>query len=298
MRPPLLALLALLIGCSDGFERYSKLSSLRVLGMRSQPAMPRPGQSASLQALAYAPPGQEIAYRWSLCPVAAKAKDQYACPLTPETAAAVFGPGLPDFDLGDAPEAVWSHGLAPATLAGLCARGIASTGYADKVDCDLGFPSTVVLDVSSGGQSLRAAFSVYLPTSDDDSADNHNPAMLDLTVNGVAMAEAVSSSAEQKLTVAATVASDAVESRPSFPFEGGTGLRSERLTFSWFADAGSWEKDRTSFIDGETTLADAAANPWTAPEVRTEVATFAVVVRDDRGGVGWLERKPTIEVLP
>jgi hypothetical protein len=298
MRPALLALLALLLGCSDGFERYSKLSSLRVMAMRSQPAMPRPGQSASLQALVFAPPGSEVVHRWSLCPVVAKAKDSYACPLTTETAAAVFGPGLPDFELGSTPEAVWSHSLAPATLAGLCAQGISSAGYADSVDCDLGFPVTVVLDVSSGGQALRAALSVYLPTGEEESADNHNPSLLDLTVDGAAMGDVVVAQAEQKLTVAASPAPDAVENRPSFPFESGTGPRPERLTFSWFSEAGSWDKDRTSFIDGETTLADASTNKWTPPDVRADAATFAVVVRDDRGGVGWLERKPAIEVLP
>jgi hypothetical protein len=298
MRPCLFVLLAFLLGCSDGFERYSELSSLRLLAMRSQPAMPRPGQSASLQALVYAPPGQEITYQWSLCPVAAKAKDSYACPLTPGAAAAVFGAGLPDFDLGSAAEAVWSHSLAPATLAGLCAQGIASAGYANRVDCDLGFPVTVVLDVSSGAQSLRAAFSVYLPIREDDSADNHNPSILDLMVNGAAMGDVVAAQAEQELTVTASPAPDAVENRPGFPFESGTDPRPERLTFSWFSEAGSWDKDRTSFIDGDTTLADASTNKWTPPDVRADAATFAVVVRDDRGGVGWLQRKPAIEVLP
>lgn len=284
--------------CSDGFEPYSELSSLRVLAVASQPAMPRAGVSASLRALVYAPPGQDVTYRWSLCPVVAKAKDRYACPITPEAAAAVFGAGLPQPELGSMPEVTLTHGLAPATLAALCGRGIAATGYADSVDCDLGFPVTVVLDVSTGEQSLRAAFSVYWPTSDDASADNHNPVIVDLNANGVPIGDALVASPAEELAVVAAVAADAVESRPAFPFESGTAARSERLTFSWFADTGSWNKDRTSFIDGETTLADAASNPWTAPDVLPASATFAVVVRDDRGGVGWLQRRPSLGGRP
>jgi hypothetical protein len=289
---------SLLVACSDGFDPYSELSSLRVLAVASQPAMPRPGVSAKLSALVYAPPGQDVTYRWSLCPVVAKAKDAYACPITPEAAAAVFGGGLPVFELGSTPEVTLTHGLAPATLAGLCARGIAAAGYADSVDCDLGFPISVVLDVGSGDKSLRAGFVVYLPTSDDAGADNHNPTILDLTADGVSVGEALAALPGAKLSVGAAVAADAVERRPAFPFESGTESRLERLTFSWFADTGSWNKDRTSFIDGETTLADASANPWTAPDVLPGSATFAVVVRDDRGGVGWLQRKPSLGGQP
>jgi hypothetical protein len=298
MRTALLAILALLIGCSDGFEPTSKLSSLRVLGMRSQPAMPRPGVSASLQALLYAPSGQEATQHWSLCPVVAPAKHAYACPITSEDAASAFGPGLPSFDLGAASEATLTHGLAPETLAALCAHGIATASYADSVDCDLGFPVTVVLDVSTGQESLRAAFLVYLPTSDDDMADNHNPSLLDLTAAGAPISGALFPKPGKEVNVDATVAADAVENRPVFAFEGGTGRRSERLTFSWFSDAGSWKKDRTSFIDGETTLADAASNSWTAPDVLPGTTNFMVVVRDDRGGVGWFGRTVSIEAGP
>jgi hypothetical protein len=288
----------LIAACSDGFEPYSELSSLRVLAVASQPAMPRAGVSSKLSALVYAPPGQDVSYRWSLCPVVAKAKDAYACPITQEAAAGVFGPGLPEFELGSTPEVTLTHGLAPSTLAGLCGRGVAAAGYADSVDCDLGFPVSVVLDVGSGDKSLHAAFVVYLPTSDDASADNHNPTIVDLTADGVPIGDALATPPGAKLGVAAPVAADAVESRPAFPFESGTEPRSERLTFSWFADTGSWNKDRTSFIDGETALADAASNPWTAPDVLPASATFAVVVRDDRGGVGWLRRRPSLGGQP
>lgn len=298
MRRLLLTIIPLLLGCSDDFEAYSKLSSLRVLAVRSEPAMPRSGASASLRALVWAPAGQDVSYHWSLCPVAAKAKDLYACPLTPEAASPVFGAGLPAFDLGGAPEATLTHGLAPSTLASLCTQGISTPGYSDSVDCDLGFPLTVVLDVSAAQESLRAAFSVYLPIRDDGTNDNHNPALLDLTAAGVPVGDVLPQTPGEKIAMAAAVAADAAESRPAFAFESGTGPRSERLTVSWFADTGSWKKDRTSFIDGETTLTEAAANVWTAPEALAGTTTFMVVVRDDRGGVSWLERKAATEVRP
>ena len=296
MRPYLLLLILLLVGCSDEFERYSQLSSLRVMAMRSEPAIPRLGQEAKLQALVYGT--EAIEYRWSLCPVAAKARDGYACPISPEAAVGVFGTGLPTLAPDRGPEAALTHGLASSTLAALCEQGLLAPGYANSVDCDLGFPITVVLDVRSGEQSLRAAFLVYLPTGDDATSDNHNPTILGLTADGLPMMDTMAVAPGGPKTVTASIATDAVEIRPVFPFEMGTGARPERLTFSWFSDVGSWKKDRTSFIDGETTLADAATNVWTAPDVLPDSVFFAVVVRDDRGGVGWLERKLTIEARP
>jgi hypothetical protein len=106
----------------------------------------------------------------------------------------------------------------------------------------------------------------------------------------------------QKVDLQAAIPSSAAELRAIPASEGAPGQRLERLTASWFVDAGAIDSDRTSFIDGETTLAEAAQNHWTAPSAETwpsdGTVEFAVVLRDDRGGVGWLVRHLTLERLP
>lgn len=60
----------------------------------------------------------------------------------------------------------------------------------------------------------------------------------------------------------------------------------EGIHVSWYATAGSFEQDRTgnSGTDDATTSDDA----WTAP-TRAGTVHFWVVLRDDRGGIGWAE---------
>jgi hypothetical protein len=300
MRSVYPTLLLSLLGCSSDFAPYSNLSTPRVLAIRSDPAMPRADVPARFEALTYVPVGVSATYQWSYCPVAAKAADRYACPLPWATASTVFGPTLPAYDLGTGPTATFTHGVDPATLASLCATGIATPDYAGSVDCDLGFPITVVLDLNTGVQPLRAAFQVYLPI-DALATPNANPGVEALYADGLPFpTQALAATPEKPVVIAVATAPDAVEQRPIPAFEGTPGLRAERLTFSWFTDAGSWDKDRTSFLDGETTLAEATTNTWTAPAVDGFGAPirFYVVARDDRGGVSWIARQVQLEIQP
>jgi len=300
MRPLSLVILMSWFSCSNNFAPYSNLSSPRVLAMRSEPAMPTANLPATFAALTFVPAGMTSAYHWTYCPVAAKAADRYACPLPYIAASAVFGPSLPDYDLGTGSTASFTHGFAPAALASLCKTGITTPEYAEPVDCDLGFPITLVLDLTTGADTLRAAFQVYLPT-DEQVVANTNPNLEDLLADGVPLtSEALLVTPEKPTTINVVPAANAVEERPIPASEGKPGKRAERLTFSWFSDTGSWDKDRTSFLDGDTTLAAATTNPWTAPKADGlgKPALFYVVVRDDRGGVSWIERQVPLAVRP
>ncbi|AKU92103.1 hypothetical protein [Vulgatibacter incomptus] len=68
--------------------------------------------------------------------------------------------------------------------------------------------------------------------------------------------------------------------------------RRESIRVAWFATAGAFEHDRTG-RDGEdpTTFVD---NAWTAPDAAGPVQLW-VVIRDDRGGVGWLDYHLMVE---
>jgi hypothetical protein len=268
--------------------------------MRSEPAMPVANQPATFQALTFVPEGLPTAYQWTYCPVAAKAADRYACPISWAAARTVFGPTLLDYDLGTGSEASFIHGFDPATLAGLCQSGIATPEYFGQVDCDQGFPLTVVLDLITGADTLRAAFQVYLPL-DDQAVPNTNPGLEALLADAVPLGmDPLPATPEKAISLSVVPAANAVEQRSIPAFEGAPGIRSERLTFSWFSNTGSFDKDRTSFLDGDTTLTAATTNPWTAPKAEgfAQPALFYVVARDDRGGVAWIGRQVSLEVRP
>jgi len=70
--------------------------------------------------------------------------------------------------------------------------------------------------------------------------------------------------------------------------------RREAIRVSWFATDGEFEHDRTGRTEEEADDAS-SENAWTAPAAIGDVHVW-VVVRDDRGGVGF--REATIDVQP
>ena len=61
--------------------------------------------------------------------------------------------------------------------------------------------------------------------------------------------------------------------------------RRESMRVSWFSDAGSWAHDRSGRTEEDASI-PYSDNVWTAPSVPGEVKMW-VVLRDDRGGVGF-----------
>jgi len=298
----LASMAAFTFGCSNDFAPYSQLDSLRVLAVQSEPPNPLPAEPALMSALTFAPAGQAVSHQWSWCPVAARASDSYNCPLDESAAAQFLGAPVPPFDLGTAPTANLTNPFPVATLTALCGEGVNTGGYSAGIDCADGFPITVVLDVRAGAASLRAGFVVRLPASSPPIL-NRNPNFDGLTLGGTELVPGgpvtLAATPGKPLDLVARLAADAAELRSIPATEGDPGQRLERLALSWFADAGKFDKDRTVFIDGVAPLDQAAVNPWTAPKEEawpTGPVTFHVVVRDDRGGVGWVSRQVQLQV--
>jgi hypothetical protein len=63
--------------------------------------------------------------------------------------------------------------------------------------------------------------------------------------------------------------------------------RREAIRLSWFATTGSFDHDRTGRAEDDRVPAT-SENDWTAPTTSGDVRLW-VVIRDDRGGVGWSE---------
>ena len=308
------ALLFLLAGtsCADDFAPYSRLDRLRVLAIQSEPAMPMPGTVASLSALTFAPNGEIPAMRWSWCPVQAKASESYACPLDEAGAVQVFAQALdataagvlPSFDLGTNASALFANPFSTDALFALCTYGIDSPLLSRSIDCDDGYPVTVVLDVATASDSLRAGFVLRLPVGSVPEINN-NPAIAGLSLGEAPLGDPLTSvrlSADQAASLTIQVTAAVAEVRSIPPAEGGPGTRLERLTASWFASSGEIEHARTSFIDGTASLEEMSQNRFTAPAIEDwpadGVTDFAVVLRDDRGGSAWITRKVILERVP
>lgn len=299
----LAAAIVLVTSCSNDFPAYSKLDRLRVLGVSADPPNPSAGDVCRLSALAFAPGDQPITFRWSFCPVLAQASSGYTCPLTEASTLDLFAKTLP-FDLGTSDSTSFVHPFTADMLAAVCRSGILLPGFGDAVNCDQGYPVSVLLDVATPDDALRAAFTVFLPAS-TEADTNLNPTALGLTLAGQPLSETaipVQLSADKAADLSVELSPDAIQMRPIPSGEGGSGVRPERLTLSWFSDAGSMDQDRTVFIDGKTSIESATHNLWTPPKQGElspgALVRFAVVVRDDRGGVGWLTRQIRAEVTP
>lgn len=307
-------LLAALIlsACSNDFAPYSRLDRLRLLAIQSEPATPLPGQGATLTALVFTPGSTPPSFHWTWCPVDAPASGGYACPIDQAGAQAALASALdssahglvPSLDLGTMPSAVFTNPFSLSALSTLCRQGLDSPAYAQAFDCEGGFPVTLALDISTGTTSLRAGMVLRLPATDPPEI-NHNPTVLGLTIAGSEIPDApgaVVVAAGTKSPLVADIPLNATEVRSVPASEGGVGQRLERLAVSWFSDLGSFDKDRTSFIDGVAPLEQASRNVWTAPAAESwpadGAAELAVVVRDDRGGVGWLRRNPALQETP
>ena len=298
--------------CSNDFAPYSELDRLRILAVQSEPATPLPGETAVLSALVFTPGGETPSYHWSWCPVLARTDQAYACPLDQPAAERIFsglvdpsgGWALPSLDLGTNSTAALDNPFPVESLAALCAGGLDSHGFSQSIDCEGGYPIMVTVDVTTASSTLRAGFVVRLP-SESPPTVNHNPNPSGLSLAGLPLdvqPTTVVVAPSQTVDLQAVFPADSSESRPIPAAEGPPGQRLERLTASWFADCGRIDTDRTVFIDGTSPLDQTSRNRWTAPSAQEwpsdNVVRFMVVLRDDRGGVGWIVRQALVEKGP
>lgn len=70
-------------------------------------------------------------------------------------------------------------------------------------------------------------------------------------------------------------------------------LRREAIRVAWFSTAGTLATDGSGRAEDEAASADADST-WTAPDAAGE-ARIWLVVRDDRGGVGWQSYRVRVE---
>lgn len=281
-------------GCGPDFDPYNRLTGLRVLAVQAEPAAPGPGETTTLSALVFTPePGAAVTHTWSWCPFPGEASKGYPCQVTREQVMMMAGGAVsvPPFDLGTAPTATLAHTIDPAVLRALCAG---MPGVPQLLDCEGGFPVQVRLKVAGGGDEIDTVFTLRLRI---DSPPNANPkidglaAFVDGADRPIGNEPVVILPRRKETLIKALVSEAQSETYPGKNDDDQPDPNArERLSVSWFIEAGDTRDEITGFIPGRTELKVLQENEWNPPWIKDyakDTARLYVVLRDSRGGVSW-----------
>jgi hypothetical protein len=291
-------------GCGEDFDPYNRVNSLRVLAIRSDPPLPGPGETATLSALVYSPADRPAPrLQWSWCPMAGPADQGYPCQISAEQAAmlAEAGVPLPAFDLGSEPTAKLTHSVDPLVLTALCDG---SAGVLPQLPiCEGGFPVQVRLTVENDEETVVAVRELRL-RYDPATGPNQNPTIEGLLVGKpgaedpgdfVPLAEGQPPPTvprDEETPLRAVVPESAAETYDGLDDDRQPARVHEQLVLTWFVETGDTASARTSFIFGQVAREDFLSNEWRPPRSKDYAADrsrLLLVIRDNRGGVGWTE---------
>jgi hypothetical protein len=296
-----------LTGCGASFDSPTLLTRLRLLALQAAPVNPAEGETTTITPLVYSPASEPLEFAWSWCPLLGQANDGYSCPITHDDAAAMLAAAgltapLPPFDLGAGPTGSFTNPFPPDVLAALCDAGF--DGQA--LDCKNGFPIRLSVRVTQGTGAQQGTTVLRLPL-EAGATSNANPVPGALSVDLAGGTQTLDDAGTvrvprlQESLLHVAIDDSQAESYAGTGLDGGPATLRETLLFSWFTELGDLHDRRTLFIDGIESLADATADKWTPPATREDArpaARLIVVVRDDRGGVGWTTATASLEPTP
>jgi hypothetical protein len=292
----------LVLACIPEFESdLSLVEEPRVLALRSEPAEAKPGQTVTLHALVAAPDGTqaEAELDWSLC--LARRPLSTLAPIAPECAA-----------LLDDPEVLDALGSGASVTATLPADGCRRFGP-EPPAATAGEPTGRPVDPDPTGGYYQPILAQLL---DDDSV-NLLQVRITCGLAGATQAQAAEFQTRYEPNVAPTIervllrdgdidllAADpparvgteqSVELRVSWaeaethvyfdPITLEIDTRREAISVAWYTTAGRLAQARTGRAADD--LATHSDNTWIAPS-EAGLVWFWAVLRDDRGGVGWV----------
>ena len=303
-----LALLAAgLAGCGASFDSPALLSKLRLLALQAAPVNPALGETTTMTPLIYSPSDAPLELAWSWCPLLGQQNDGYVCPISYDDASAMLASAgvtapLPVFDLGTGPTASFTSPFPPDVLAALCGAGFDG----QRLDCSGGFPIRIAVRVSQGAAVQLGTTVVNLPIA-AGAVSNANPLPGALSVDLPAGTQTLDDAGSvqvprvQDSLLHVAIDDGQAETYVGLGLDGGAATLRETLLFSWFAELGDFHDSRTLFIDGANSLTDASADKWNPSATRVDdrpTSRLIVVVRDDRGGVGWTTATASLEPTP
>lgn len=262
LRRTAVLLAALAAGCGSDFEKASLVEGLRVLAVQAEPPAVGADGVATFTPLVHWDGDGELTRTWTLCAITKGPTTGYAC-------------AVPEVPLGAGATAT----LPIAPLVAQAQALSAETGF--PLDLDKGLTLYVRLTVASPDDSIETVKRVTVTTREPR---NTNPALAGLERDGKAWADGEPAEVKegQELVLRPTPADGAAE----VYVESDGAEQREELLYAWFATAGAL-KALFSF-DAEPD------NRWTAPSLEdgedAKDVTLWLVIRDGRGGTGWIER--------
>lgn len=289
------------LDCSSDFDPYNRLTSLRVLALRSEPAVALPDETATYSALVYAPtPGDPqtedptLTYEWQWCPFAGTSNDGYPCLVTDDQVQALSGDPTLSLALGNAPTATLRNPVTSPDLKKMLCDG---AGGVAKVDCAGGLPIQIVLTARTATDSVRTIFLTRWGLDPVDA--NANPALsaLSATINGGDVGiDATNSNGvtllrdrENNLNLGRELVQQS-ETYSGLDDNGNPAQLQERLFVSWFVETGDTKDPSTGYIPGMS-VEDVLLQNWWSPGLEKKypatTARIYLVLRDNRAGVDW-----------
>ncbi len=312
MRPPssVPLLLVLAVACEPTLDNTDSIvSTSRVIAVRADPAEAAPKTSVAYTALVVDSTGtlSEAPLDWAFCNEPKPLSELE--PVSPDCLA-MTGPLLQEIGDGTAVSAAipdtacqtFGPDVAAPMMGQPSARPVdpdSTGGYYQALRLALGGTSSVAYTlaqsrlscgIAGASSSQIAQFSMqYLP--------NTNPAIDWLAIDG-APPETVAAGAHVTLHAAwadctgATMSCTGSEPYVVFDLASRTiSPGREALAVAWFATAGSFDVDHTGRSSTDATTF--SENGWTAP-LQSGSVTLWVVLRDDRGGIGWQQFSVTV----
>ena len=289
---------AMLLGCPGDLEKQSEVVKLRVLAVQAEPAElivdpAQPLPRTTLTALAVEPSGAPIAMEYALCTAQeAVPPPDVDCPGTQGIPLPSAGPTSAVLDLGD-PRAI-ALALQLAQDGGLTDGGALPP---DGIPVLVGFRATAPAHTlpdggppGADGGDVQVFLGLTTVTARGPGAPpNQNPGIAALWMGdaGIEIAADGSTAAPASTTQRLTPVPAPGSKEPA---DGGV----ETLGYSFFATAGSISSLRSTDTTATGQPADTSVD-WATP-ASAQQARLWVVVRDGRGGVGWIAR--SVQVTP
>jgi len=279
----------LLLACGPELPRYGLLGGPRLLAVRADAPTLFETETTVVDALTYDPDGDPVDLAWSWCPWVGDANSGYACAVSEQDLRAAV-PSAEPYDLGTDSTATWSYDAAAADLQAFCSVSAKTLpppkGASFPPECLDSMQIWFRTVVGIGDESIEAVKEVTL-AFDDGVERNVNPTLDRVLLDGTSLDANPTATREDTLDWEAYPAADTAQKSAELG-------RTEELLWSWFSSAGESEWQRTGTIDGDVSIDDASKNEWTAPDEAGDV-DFAVVLRDERGGVDWLLGSATVD---
>lgn len=293
-------------GCGEEFEPYNELSGFRVLGVEADSPWAASGESVQLDALLHTPSPSEVTTWWSWCPLPYEGSDTIECGVTYDAYQRLVSEVDPDFVapaymLGAAASTELPYPVPPGAVTEVCEALLAleRPTLLEEPDCAHGLTVVAVLSAEHEGEVITTFKRVFLPAED---TPQRNPTLSGLSARrgddaAVVLDDARSTrlKAGAEYTLLAEIPTDAAESYVGYTEIDAGEVKTETLSLTWFVEGGETDFIRTSYIAEEGALEEAGVNTWTTPDAPGEQLWLHVVVRDDRGGTGWLSRRVTLE---